>query len=192
MKQRNKLFAGLSRAVAGAAIGAGAIVSANAMAASGEEAPADVLTMISVSSDGGQPVQCTFEGDEVTRILGDIPGAIPVAPGGGTINVISADVANGEPPEGFDGQIVGTGTITGMGDGDVVQIDEGGLPLPELQLPEGLPEIEVISADDAREGTPEECAAMLEATPPVGDQSGNTAVAVSGSATILSAEPVKP
>ena len=56
MKQRNKLFAGLSLAVAGAAIGAGAIVSANAMAASGEEAPADVLTMISVSSDGAYSV----------------------------------------------------------------------------------------------------------------------------------------
>ncbi|MDO8363273.1 MAG: hypothetical protein Q7V88_10290 [Actinomycetota bacterium] len=202
MKQRNKLFAGLSLAVAGAAIGAGAIVSANAMAASGDDAPpTDVLTMISMSSDGSQPVQCTFSGEEAATIIGDMPLPVPtddiakLEANGGPITI-----TNGQPPEGFDGQIItgtgtviSTGTITAAGgEGGIVQIGEGGLPLPELSLPEGMPEPVLISADEAREGTPEECAAMLENAPPAGGQMVSTAVAVSGSATIETADPAKP
>ena len=71
--KRNTLFGGLALMAAGGVIGAGAMISSNAMADTAGAAPTDQLTMISIGDDG-EAVQCTFEG-------ADLDGLLPPAAG---------------------------------------------------------------------------------------------------------------
>ena len=155
--QRNTLFGGLALLMAGGVIGAGAMISSSAMADEGGTPPANEVTMINVGTDG-EAVQCTFSGADAEGLFPSMPsigmeGAIPaenvatpveggVVVGGSGVIEIEA----GSLPEGVEiGEAIAVGDIAGSA-------------LP-TELPEG---VTVLSADDAREGTPEECAAMRE------------------------------
>ncbi len=190
--QRNKVFAGLSLAVAGAAIGAGALVSSSAMADDAPAPAAGKVEVVTVGADGKEPIHCSFDDLELPTLVmtgpsditggpvavavgvsvdGSLPAGVP-ADGGGTLTVsaggssdapnvvisgsgtITGSVTDGSLPEGEVGTLVVSGSAT------PVEISGG-------ELPEGLPVM--ISADEAREGTAEECAAIratfTEATP---------------------------
>lgn len=189
--KRNTIFGAAALLVAGAAIGAGSVVSQNAMAATGEPAETSQLTMVSIGEDG-TAIECTFEGSEAA-------GLIP------------------EPPAGFpiDGTTIEGNMVIGMG--EILPADG---TLPELQLPEGvLPTdgqvvsgaVTVAAAVDGaemtingapletREGTAEECAAMHDgaiqvatALPDGATIIGSDGVTISSGAVQVSAEAVKP
>jgi len=194
--KRNTIFGAAALLVAGAAIGAGSVVSQNAMAASGGPAETNQLTMVSIGEDGSA-IECTFEG-------ADAEGLIP------------------EPPAGVavDAQPVVGNVVVGMGqlvptDGSLPE-----LPLPPAgELPAGqVPDGQVISGVvsigagvdgseimvdatplETREGTAEECAAlhdeavaMAEAFPAGATVIGTDGVAVSGGAVQVSTSATKP
>ncbi|MBI4935844.1 MAG: hypothetical protein HY828_18330 [Actinobacteria bacterium] len=164
--QRNTLFGGLALMAAGGLIGAGAMISSNAMADTGTDVPpANELTMINVGSDG-DAVKCTFSGADVDGMLPALSSTAPDGvPVGGAEGIIVSAVGTGEMPE-FDpnnppeGVVVGSGTITIDGSlppGDLPVFTSGVVPV------EGLPsDVQILSADDARDGTPEECATIRE------------------------------
>jgi hypothetical protein len=189
MSKRNIYFGGFSLLVAGAAIAGGAAVSSNAMADGGT--PADELNRVSVISmvEGGEAIECTFDGIDfpsfvVNGSMGD-NGVIAVS-GTATIDgPLPADMTMGEALPAGEGQSfsvsVGTDGVITDGDGNVIEPgtlvgQEGGaisidgaelVPLTPEQMEEMTADMQVISVDDARPGTPEECAAMqpVPATP---------------------------
>jgi hypothetical protein len=190
--QRNTLFGGLALMLAGGVIGAGAMISSNALADTAGAPPANQLTMINVGADG-EAVKCTFEGADVQGMLPAFPstdpvGALPadVAIGGAGSIVVSAagagdvpiEIDPNNPPEGV---VVGSGTITIDGStppGDLPVFTSGVVPA------EGLPaDVKILSADDAREGTPEECAAIREGAVTMAQQMA--AQMITGSATAV-------
>lgn len=157
--QRNTLFGGIALLLAGGVIGAGAMISSSAMADEGGTPPANEVTMINVGADG-EAVQCTFSGAEADGLFPEMPlsnEAIPVSidgtpvPVAGGSGVVEIDPAN--PPEGV---VIGSGVVSvqvDAGSGQIVGSDEA-IPVPA--------DVQVLSMDDARDGTPEECAAMRD------------------------------
>ena len=136
--------------LAGSAIGAGLMISGGAMAAAGDPAPADQLTMVSVGRDG-DAIQCTFDGPDVEGLLPDLPAGISVDDGVivGSGQLIPADAKL------LDGVSALPGSVTVVA--GAVPIDAQGRPaLPDANVFSA----QVLSAADAREGTAEECSAM--------------------------------
>jgi hypothetical protein len=156
--QRNTLFGGLALLLAGGVIGAGAMISSSAMAAEESPPPANQLTMVNVGADG-EAVQCTFEGAEVDGLFPELPAAAP-----------DQELPAGAVPVG------GSGTIEGVGVGFGVAVSPDGSEGELLDITELPVAMEVVSLDEAREGTPEECAAMRE--------QATSGVAVTGSMVI--------
>ena len=187
--KRNSKLAVLAVAVAASAIGAGAVVSGNAMAGSD---PADTATdSVSVVSLGvggeGEAIECSFDGADLNGVFGST-GAEQAAAG---LESAVGEVAVGELSEGavIDGEAVqvlpGSDDVTGQSfsvsvsggvtEGEVLPTELGDLVesgsveagaisgeaevLPAGELPEGF---QVINAEDARQGTPEECAEILK------------------------------
>jgi len=188
--QRNKVFAGVSLAVAAAAVGAGALISSNAMADDAPAPSAGTVDVVTIGPDGDTPVHCSFDDLEMPTLVmsapsditggavavavgvsvdGSLPPGVP-ADGGGTLTVsgggssdapkvvvggsgtITGSVTNGSIPAGAIPVGSGeAGTLVISGNATPIDI-AGGVP------PEGLPKL--ISADQAREGTAEECAAI--------------------------------
>jgi hypothetical protein len=160
--KRNTMFGGLALLAAGAAIGAGAMVSSNAIADTGEPAPTDQLTMVSAGPDG-DAFQCSFEGADVEGLLPDLPAGSAA----GVAVVGNVVVGSGEilPADGSLPELVLSGS-SGLPEG--APVPEGGItvlatavPLgaegqPTLPMPAGAP-VQMLSVDDAREGTAEEC-----------------------------------
>ncbi len=145
--------------MAGAAIGAGAVITQNAMADDGSSQPADTLTMVNIDADGNS-IACTFTGEDV---VGLVPAGIPTDNDAKAEAVISGS-----------GVIGSTGVITSAsGDLPEVSITDvaGSLPLGATQ---GVVTVQasangtagVVSIDgavgEARDGTPEECQAMRD------------------------------
>ena len=180
--QRNTLFGGLALMLAGGVIGAGAMISSNAMAATEGPPPANELTMINVGPDG-DAVKCTFSGADVEGMMPALPSTAPagipadvVNGAGGGVFAVSA-IATGDgapieidpnnPPEGIQ---ISSGTITIDG-----SVPPGALPViaGDAAVPA---DVQIFSADDAREGTPEECAEMRD---------GAVAMAVEGPAQVI-------
>ena len=155
--KRNTLFGAAAMLMAGAAIGAGAVITQNAMADDGN-LPADTLTMVNIGSDGSA-ISCTFTGDD---IVGLVPVGIP-----------TDDVAK-EAAIAASGEVSGAIAITGTAEvaGELPVIDTAGAPA--IPLPEGSAEGVVTvqvgaeggpvningSVGDVRDGTPDECQAM--------------------------------
>jgi hypothetical protein len=177
MKQRNKVFAGLSVAVAAVAIGGGAMVSASAMGSDSSTGPTNKLTMLSVGTDG-KAVQCTFDGATAAAIIAATPAGIPtddaskilanqVGSGEGTSGTIvgTEGLPGGTVPPGgpqvvtVSATATGPATATGHGPdtGSATLIGIGGVPA-DGKVPV------LVSSDTARDGTPQECAAMADAT----------------------------
>ncbi len=190
--KRNTLFGAAGLLVAGAAIGAGAIVSQNAMASDGQVETADALTMINISEDG-TALQCTFTGADIEGL---VPEGIPTddALKGqmvmGVANIVSAE---GSLPE-ID---VDGGTVVGNAGVIVGSIAPGALPADgvitvEASTATGGIQISGTNADgtpiagpETREGTAEECAAMrAEALANLQDLQAQVATATSGEAVI--------
>jgi hypothetical protein len=140
MSKRNTVFGGLALVVAGAAVAGGAAVSSSAMADGGS--PKDELNtvhMISITDDG-EAIECTFENVDLPTFI-DAPagngGSVVAVSGSGTIN---GSLPIGEPSAVEGEAVIVTSTATA--------------------LPGGGQGVVLLSADDARQGTPEECAAM--------------------------------
>lgn len=178
---------GASMFVATSAVGGGAFVSGQAIAEPiTQEGPATVTGVIMVN--GGQPVSCTFTGDSAQALLpppaaGASPPGIstadggqgPGAPTGGLSVTAGKGTGAGEVRSSF---VTGTraeasgpeaGAVLGNNDdgeatrGFVVArvgSADGGLP----PLPTGVDpaDVTVVDVADARQGTSEECAAMLD------------------------------
>lgn len=166
--KRNTLFGAAGLLVAGAAIGAGAVVSQNAMASDGQMETADALTMINISDDG-TALQCTFTGADIEGL---VPAGIP-----------TDDVIKGQMVVGVGGIVPADGTVpmidvdgaTIVGGSDIItgSIAEGAVPVDGvITVGAGMSGELTISGTDAngdpivgpetREGTAEECAAMRD------------------------------
>lgn len=190
--KRNTMFGGLALLAAGAAIGAGAMVSSNAMAATGEPAPTEQLTMVSVGPDG-DAFRCTFEGADVDGLLPDLPAGAPAGvPVVGSVVVGSGEImpADGRLPElvlSGSGELPEGAPVPGEG----VTVLATAVPLgsedqPVLPAPAGAP-VQMLSVDDAREGTAEECAALHEQAADMAQQvaAGGAQLVTSGTATAV-------
>ncbi len=162
MKYRNRLFMGVSTAIAASAVVAGAAVSSGAMATDVPDESAAV-SLVQVGADGVDAYECTFDAaqlDEVfgsiEAVTGDLPAeAVPVAGGGvvafdtpielseleGDEVVGEFEVLEGEF-EVLEGEVVG---------GEVV---EGAIAVGSVAVGDaaGITDI------DVRPGTAEECA----------------------------------
>lgn len=173
--KRNTLFGAAGLLVAGAAIGAGAIVSQNAMASDGQVETANALTMINISDDG-TAVQCTFTGADAEGLVPEgiptddalkaqmVMGVANIVPADGSLPVIDVD----------GGTVVGsTGIISGefvtSGSLPVGAVEASGVITVGASTSDGKVEITGVGPDgapiagsDAREGTAEECAAMRD------------------------------
>ena len=150
--QRNTLFGGIALLLAGGVIGAGAMISSSAMADEGGTPPANEVTMINVGADG-EAVQCTFSGAEADGLFPDMPlsnEAIEV-PISGDAGFIEIDPAN--LPEGVTVESGVVSVSADAGGGQIIGSNEA-IPVPD--------DVQVLSMDDARQGTPEECAAMRD------------------------------
>ena len=192
MSKRNIYFGGFSMLVAGAAIAGGAAVSSSAMADGGT--PTDELNtvqVVSVSSDG-EAIECTFDGfdfpsfvmtmpadgqdgviavsgavtiDDTATVDGTLPteelpaGAVPLDGDVFTVTVGEDGVATSS-----DGTVLEPGTQVSQG-GGTISVGVGSGPLTPEQMDELLANVQIISAADARPGTPEECAAMMPVPP---------------------------
>ncbi len=180
--KRNTLFGAAGLLVAGAAIGAGAVVSQNAMASDGQVETANALTMINIGEDG-TAVQCTFTGADAEALMPTLPPGIPTddaakAEANGQMVV---GVANITPVEGPLPEIdASSGVIVGavpVGDVPAGSLPAGAVPVGAVQASgvitvgastaDGKVTISGVGADGApiaapevREGTAEECAAM--------------------------------
>ena len=157
--KRNTLFGAAGLLVAGAAIGAGAVVSQNAMASDGQVETADELTMINISDDG-TALQCTFTGADIEGL---VPEGIPTddALKGATVVGIGEIV----PVEGDLPEIDISGVIAGSLPADAVQAS--GVITVGASSADGKVTITGVGTDGApiagpetREGTAEECSAM--------------------------------
>ena len=170
MQQRNTIFAGLSFAVAGAAIGAGAIVSSNAMADGDSPATASSVQVITIGANGEDPIQCTFDDVAMPAIIsstaagapaggqrgviavtGSVDGAVPPSPGDSSTTQI---VTSGGLP--LDGTSIEPTLVTGGSTDGPVLRTAGSQVLPGSPPPG----VVMLSSDDARPGTAEECAAI--------------------------------
>lgn len=190
MNKRNSTLGALAIAVAASAIGAGAVVSGNAMADSdpAETATASV-SVVSVGADGpdgaGEAIECSFDGVDVPS-LNAVEGTAP------ELAIVSGGIAVGDPLAGTIIDVVGTppgpgdevlgqsfsvsvggdvavgdvppsdvpaGVLVEQGTASVGEISDEGVVLSAGELPDGM---QVISAADARKGTPDECAEILE------------------------------
>lgn len=150
--QRNTLFGGIALLLAGGVIGAGAMISSSAMAEEGGTPPANEVTMINVGADG-EAVQCTFSGAEADGLFPDVSltaDAIEV-PISGDAGFVEIDPAN--LPEGVTVESGVVSVSADAGSGQIIDTNEA-VPVPA--------DVQVLSTDDAREGTPEECAAMRD------------------------------
>lgn len=182
MSKRNFYFGGFSLLVAGAAIAGGAAVSSSAMADGG--APADDLNTVSVisMSTDGEAIECTYDGlDFPSFVVGDgsgdgviavtgtatIDGSLPV--GSLPVDMVPAEALPVGEGQSFsvsvgtdgvvtdsEGNVIEPGTL--VGEGGAISVDAELVPLTPEQMEEM--NVQIISADDARPGTPEECAAM--------------------------------
>ena len=179
--QRKNLFFGTGAAlVAVGAIGAGVMVSSNAMAASGAVGNnALTISMVSVGSQG-DAFQCTFD---ATAVPSGLPALTPLAPGSepslhitgsggaglpGGATVVSGDAVveagsssvslpAGLTPATGDGIMI-TGTVNADGTSSVSQIGADGTVTPVK----------------VREGTAAECAAAQQGVPPATAGGANT------------------
>ena len=146
MKQRNSLFAGIALVVAGAAIGAGAIVSSNAMADNDTSDSANSVQVVSVASDGGEAISCTFDDIALPMLVdpaaADAAGSSTQAQGVTGVVPVAGQVV--------EGTVSGDASSTDPGSGVAVEVATDVLP-PAAQL---------VSTAPAREGTPDECAAI--------------------------------
>jgi hypothetical protein len=175
--KRNTLFGGLALLLAGGVIGAGAMVSSNAMAdTSGAEPPTNQLTMVKVG-DAGEAIRCTFTGSDVAAMLPDLPAGVP----GGAQTVVTGSGVAGGP------NLVVSGGAVLPADGSAPVLDSKNLPAGaqviqgSISVAGGVPgepgsvgsgegqiltasptgDLPVLISDaDARDGTAEECAAM--------------------------------
>lgn len=166
--KRNTLFGGFALLVAGAAIGGGAAVTSNAMAASGGDAPPTAeVTIVSIGADG-DAVKCTYTGDEATAMM---PQELPA---GSMTPIEVGEIA------GTDGAITVSASVDADGSTQVVDVGGGDGVTAAAPLPADIAgSMQVVGLDDARQGTPEECEAMKNAAP-----TGNGIIAMSGTVSV--------
>jgi hypothetical protein len=191
--KRNTLFGGLALLLAGGVIGAGAMVSSNAMADTpGADAPTNQLTMVKVD-EGGEAIRCSFTGTDVAAMLPDAPPGVPGGSDGAQTIVTGSGIAGGPnlvvsggamlPADGSAPVLVANGLPAGA---QVIHGSisvAGGIPAEAGTVGSGdgiltaspVGDLPVLVSDaDARDGTAEECAAMhdeavtMAATQPIG------------------------
>ena len=173
MSKRNFYFGGFSLLVAGAAIAGGAAVSSSAMADGGS--PADDLSTVSwISvSDSGVAIECTLEGIDLGTFVGNssvVDNGVIAVTGTATIEgTVPVDMVPVEALPAGEGQsfsvsVGGDGVVTDA-DGNVIESGQlvEAVELTPAQMEEMNANMQVISADDVRQGTPEECAAWRTA-----------------------------
>jgi hypothetical protein len=173
--KRNTIFGAAALLVAGAAIGAGSVVSQNAMADDGLAEPASALTMINIGADG-TAVQCNFTGAEAEALLPTLPPGIPTddaakaAANGVVIGIGQIAPAQGDLPQIQVGGPAGVVTSVVTGSIDPGALPANGVITVEAKTATGGIEISGTNADgtpiaapETREGTAEECAAMRAA-----------------------------
>lgn len=165
MKRRTKLMAAGSVALATGAIVSGAVVTSNAMASS-EAPPAKVTVGVvsavsaAASPGGGEPGNAGVPdtGTVFTCEFTDVPvgsDATPVAPGGVVPGAVGSD----------GGAVVASGTAVIAGSGTIGEVPPAGLT-PIDPAPSGADVLQLPELSEARQGTPEECAAVRPASVP--------------------------
>ena len=179
-RNNNNKLAALAVAVAASAIGAGAVVSGNAMAGSNPvDTATDSVSVVSLDADGA--IQCSFDGVDLPALVknagaglespvgaiavgeltdaavvkGQVMQALPVpgdAATGQSFTVTVGGVVPGGEALPSDATIVDL-AAEGSGSAGTISV------VPSAhELPEGL---QPISVADARQGTADECADML-------------------------------
>jgi hypothetical protein len=160
MNKRNNIFAGCSVVVALSAVGVGALVSSNAMAASEDPTGAPVTIGLISIADDGSAFECRFDAAE-------FPGFVPVE-----ANVASALELSGVAPLVVDGSVTADGGAVAGG----VVVESGPVAI-DSDAPADLGDLEAwgtaslngsvdafqvttggeVEAIEVRQGTPAEC-----------------------------------
>ena len=129
MKHRNTFFAGLSLAVAVAAIAGGAIVSSNAMAAADPVQETTTVQVVHVGTAEIAPILCTFDVD-LPSLTSVQPTEMAPAPGGGVITITNSIGTGGQGTAGTAGgsvAVVSVGDTDGTppGESQVIEVSTG-------------------------------------------------------------------
>jgi hypothetical protein len=177
MQRKNLFFGAGAMLVAAGAIGAGVMVSSNAMAASGSVGDhALTISMVSVGTNG-DAYQCTFDAAVVPGLsIAPLPasaGSGPVLASGGAGTVSSGAI-----------EVSGSGVMQVAPNGSVppsmqqVPLGAGVVALTGSATADGSSSVSQIAADGTvtpvkiRQGTTAECAAAQQGVPPAGVQGG--------------------
>lgn len=153
--KRNTIFGAAALLVAGAAIGAGSVVTQSAMADSATTDPAANTVTVGQLGTDGDGFQCTFTGAEAEALM----------PTPADMTAAAAEL----PVE-----VTGSFTVDPSNPGPGVQIGEavvgatGAVGVGEITPAEALPADMLPASGDVtqlREGTPDECAGLLKDLP---------------------------
>jgi hypothetical protein len=174
MQRKNLCFGAAAVLVAAGAIGAGVMVSSNAMAASGEVGDqALTISLVNVGANG-DAFQCTFDAASVPGIA---TAPVPLTPAEGGVHVtgVAGDSS------GLPGVVSGSGVIVSATDGSLPSLvpltpsegAKGGIiAVTGAADADGTASVTQIGADgsltpiEIREGTASECAAAQKGLPP--------------------------
>lgn len=174
--KKNSVFAATSLLLAGAVVGAGAMISGVAMADSGRS-PETAEVTVGVASTSGDVVECALAGAEAQEFLlsfadGAAPSEVDVDYVFGRTEIGSAETMAAEEAarvdvsEGADATVVGSDGPAVSG--PAVAVDptktEGSYLLAVPAQIEATTEVDGVPGN-GRVGTPEECKVILEAAP---------------------------
>ena len=188
--KRNTIFGAAALLVAGAAIGAGSMVSSNAMAETGSPAATSQLKMVTFGTDG-KPLECTFSGADAEGLLPAAPAGVPAdaTPVKGNVVVGQAQLipADGNLPVPPAGLVpTGSGTITVTATATATATAIAGVPGDLPQLSSHDP-VQIISGGDARAGTADECNALHDQAVEMAKNAATGASVVIDGGTIVTA-----
>jgi hypothetical protein len=193
MKSKNLVVAGVSLAASLGAIGGGALLSSNAMAASTDSAPATAtITMVSLGDGTSKPFSCTISGVTLPKVLtgSGAPGQSIAASGTDSLTQGTPGSAftftPGLPvPAAEGGLVVASASATDSGAMDAklsngATVFSGNLSITATAAP-GAPRPDLskaVSLDSVPAGTPEQCAAVQKNMPAAG--AGVSSLSVNG------------
>ena len=162
MRTRQKVTAVGAVALAGAAIGGGALFTSHAMAAGPTPPATGTLIIVSRSAGSDQAITCTYHDVDLPPLrpgTAHVVHGVAAAPEGGSVE-ITGGPAGGPAGDGPGTRAAGAvftqeGTAVSAGGGDTASFNIEGPP------PDGGGKGPLVLDDkDARQGTDAECAAM--------------------------------
>lgn len=159
--KRNRIFAASTLLLAGAVVGAGAMISGSAMADSGNS-PNSADVTIGIANVDGEVMECSLSGIEAEAFFGSLesgnaPEGLHSVFGPATVGT-EADGSTGEVAATYEVDI--TNVLPTENAGDEVVF---GVASVDSSVTESGAAGEIVDSYVVRAGTPEECASALKA-----------------------------